>query len=163
VSDLKISFANKVNLSIAVCTFLAAVAACWSAYISGRALDESAYSQNQTLQLQLQSVISQNIAVYTERYSNAITEGLGDGINSVDGYKKLNGSQQSKVQIVDGLLCSLVDALYYGGDTKRADIWASYIAAIPGPLATGYPLEIYASHPKTKAAISKARENILKP
>jgi hypothetical protein len=51
----------------------------------------------------------------------------------------------------------------YSSDDPRADTWANYIQAIPGPLATGYPLEIYATHPKTIEAIKKAKQVVLQP
>jgi hypothetical protein len=138
------------NIWIAVATVAAAIAAVFSAY--------AAIEANATAQ---KSEVRQLLVTYLATYRETMKDLGLDALSSVAAYKALKKEQKEQVKIVDGLLVSVVDAMYESSDS-RADVWAGFIKAIPGPLADGYPLEDYATNRKTITAIKQATNAILK-
>jgi hypothetical protein len=145
---------RNVNFWIAITTAVAALCSL-GAVIDSHIAAEHAY------RLQLKSELRQTLITYLTAFRETTASHQFNILPSISDYCKANTEVKTEVQIVDGLLVSVVDTMYYNND-PRADIWASYIRAIPGPLATGYNLEVYATNEKTMAAIKAAREAILK-
>ena len=97
------------------------------------------------------------------RYLATYSEVLKDGTElNPEGFKRLDWRDQRRVEILNGLLVSVVDAMYEAGD-KRAALWAGYLARIDGPIANGFELEAYASRPETLAVIQSVRQRITQP
>jgi hypothetical protein len=94
------------------------------------------------------------LAVFKEQTADKHKRGI---LAKIRCYNDATEEEQIRVQIIDGLLVAVVDAMY-DDDHPSAEIWASYIAGIPGPLSNGYELEIYARNKRTKEAINRAKQ-----
>jgi hypothetical protein len=99
--------------------------------------------------------INERIRTYLAAFSDTIVSG---DEYSVEGYNKLTKKDQLRVQILDGMMASIVDAMYQAGD-DRVDIWAEYLRQIKGPMAGGMQLEAYATQPQTRRLIEEIRKS----
>ena len=103
--------------------------------------------------------LRQNMQLYLNTYMHVQDQFGAAAIGDVKVYDQLSAEGKANIQIVDGLLVSVVDAMYAAND-PRVDTWKGFIRTIPGPLASGYPLWVYATRAETQAAIKAAQEAI---
>jgi hypothetical protein len=136
-------------------SFWAAIAA-WLSLVT---VIDTHNSAKNAYKLQLNSELRQILVTFLEAYRETSEKNRIGILSSIDAYNAASMNEKIQAQIVDGLLVSVVGAMYHSDD-PRADTWASFIKTIPGPLAEGYPLETYATHLKTKEEIAKARRAI---
>jgi hypothetical protein len=148
--------------SITIAAFAAAASA-YSAYQSHQATvtaEKAALTAEKaaaaTEKLALQDQLRQQMLAYMTEFARLVND--EDDPFSVNGYRQLKREgTKRRVEIVAGLLVGVIDLMYQREDPRVVE-WAGYITGLPGPLAQDYPLETYATHPKTKAAIVRARD-----
>ena len=100
-----------------------------------------------------QGQLSSQIIAYQKSFSELLeVEKTPWGIRN---YIGMDAEERTKVQIVAGMLVGVVDLMYTTGD-RRAMLWKDYIGQVEGPLACGYPLEIYARTDFVVEAIKSA-------
>jgi hypothetical protein len=132
----------------------------FAAVCSAIAAGTSAYVATQARKQVQTSEVRQSQQVYLGAYREARNKIDYAVMSTVDAYNRASPNEQSQIQIVEGLLVSVVDTMYQTGDA-HAPMWAEYIKSIPGPLVqSGFELEGFAADPRTIAAIDKARQTI---
>lgn len=115
-------------------------------------------STQKLAQWQQKSEIRQTLLTYLAAYKEiSAAKNEYEALACVEAYKKAQPYQQVQVRLAADLLVMVVDEMYQSGD-RRANQWAGFIAAIPGPLVTSdYELKAYATDPRTVDAIEKAK------
>ena len=150
-SSLRASLRD-VNFWIAVFTAFASLAAMVSTLVAWQTAKSAE-------EINLQGQLRGQIFLYQAEYARLIND-IADPF-SVAGYSRLSENNKIRVQIVDGMLVGVIDLMFQTKD-RRASTWAGFLPAIAGPLACGYPLELYAGDNATLDAIRKAKEKALK-
>jgi hypothetical protein len=126
--------------------------------VSIAAVAVSVSTSRQNTRLALQGQIGDQMSRYLVEYQKSIT--TGPSPFTVEGYKNLGGAGRSRIIILHGLQIGLIDLMFQNND-PRANVWATYIKGIPGPLLEGRIEEVYSTHKLTKAAVRNARADVL--
>ncbi|MDQ2659499.1 MAG: hypothetical protein M3Y03_03685 [Verrucomicrobiota bacterium] len=124
--------------------------------ISLAALSVSIVSYQETREATRNGMVRENLARYLAAYADTMKE--DEHLTNVDAFLKLSWREQRRVEIVDGLLATVVDAMYTTDD-ERAEVWANYLRYITAPVAAGFHLEAYVSHPKTRRLVEEIEES----
>lgn len=136
---------------VAIATIASAIAAGFSAYSTSVYTNSSRESEKRQI---LQS--------YLTMYADVVSKIDGEVMSSVAGFTGADRKSQAIIEILGGMLVTVVDAMYETGD-GRASAWVEFIEKIPGPLVKpGFCLENFAKTDQTMLKIEKARENVMK-
>lgn len=143
----------------ALWTSIAALVAAGSACVS---LGQLWFTRKAVLRGFLREQTSEYLKNYTELHDRLEFD--------LEGYSRLKAGDRVRLELLAGQLVGVIDLMFESGD-KRAPTWAGYLTGFPGPLVarsvdhslgteTRFGIEAYATHPKTKLAIDRARQAI---
>jgi hypothetical protein len=114
----------------------------------------------ETKQANLSADLNRSMSAYLAGYLDANSLlSAGDPLRFAAAYQALPVGDRRRVEILNGLLVSVVDAMYASGDC-RASVWASFLQNSKGPSQSGALIEGFAKQPETRSAIAASRTSI---
>ena len=141
---------NSILVTCSMVATIASAVAAVAAYVTALNAEKQAEA----------SEVRQAIIAYTTLYTDLRNKVDYPAIANISDYNRSEPKIQSQIIVVDGLLVSVIDAMYRSNDA-RADQWAGFLKGIPGPLVQpNFDLDVYATERRTVDAIHTARAAI---
>lgn len=128
-----------------------------SAFVAGGSLIVAIWTGSEQRKAARTTILDARLAMYLQRYSTLEPQ-LRGGINQPHrAYTRLSSPKRTQLQLVFASLALVLDAMA-NLNSEQFDEWQNYLTAFEGPLLDPCFNELaYAQHPKTKAAINKAK------